>query len=125
MSDDAVLFFAQKPAAAALYEVFERRVLEEVDDVRIRVQKTQISFSNRHLFAAVSLLPVRPKARRPDAYITVTFGLRRRLSSRRIDAVSEPYPERWTHHVLVASAEEIDDELMAWVREAAVFAAMK
>ena len=125
MSDDAVLFFAQKPAAAALYEVFERRVLEEVDDVRIRVQKTQISFSNRHLFAAVSLLPVRPKARRPDAYITVTFGLRRRLSSRRIDAVSEPYPEWWTHHVLVASAEEIDDELMAWVREAAVFAAMK
>ena len=125
MTDDAILFFAQKPAAAALYEVFERRVLAEVDEVRIRVQKTQISFSNRHLFATVSLLPVRPKARRPDVYITVTFGLRRRLDSRRIDAVSEPYPERWTHHVLVASAEEIDDELMAWVRETALFADMK
>ena len=47
------------------------------------------------------------------------------LDSRRIDAVSEPYPERWTHHVLVASAEEIDDELMAWVRETALFADMK
>ncbi|MDE6880134.1 MAG: hypothetical protein K2P20_02115, partial [Oscillospiraceae bacterium] len=33
----------------------------------------------------------------------------------------EPYPNRWTHHVLVASAEEINGELMGWVKEAAAF----
>ena len=32
------------------------------DDVTVKVQKTQISFSNRHNFAFVSLLPVRIKA---------------------------------------------------------------
>lgn len=37
----------------------------------------------------------------------------------------EPYPGRWTHHVLVSGTEEIDDELMGWVKEAAVFSAGK
>ena len=125
MEEEIRLFFAKNPGAAALYEVFQGRVLAEVDNVRIRVQKTQISFFVRHMFAAVSLLPVRPKARRPERYITVTFGLRRRLSSPRIDQATEPYPERWTHHVLIAAEEEIDDELMDWIREAAVFADKK
>ena len=125
MTDETILFFAGKPGAADLYEVFERRVLAEIGDVRIRVHKTQISFSNRHGFAFVSLLPVRPKARRPDPYITVSFGLRHRVDGPRIDAVSEPYPERWTHHVLIAAPSEIDDELMAWVKEAAVFSNLK
>ena len=125
MSDDVLLFFAGKPGAAALYRAFEDRVLAEVDGVRIRVQKTQISFYVRHMFAAVSLLPARPKARRPETYITVTIGLRRRLDSPRVDQAAEPYPERWTHHILLADAAEIDDELMSWVREAAVFADKK
>ena len=122
MTDEEILFFAGKPEALSLYEVFRRRVLEEADIVRIRVQKTQISFANRHNFAFVSFLPARRKAERPDHWITVSFGLRRRLDSRRIDAAVEPYPERWTHHMLVSSPDQIDDELMRWVREAAVFA---
>ncbi len=125
MSDDVLLFFAGKPGASALYRVFEDRVMAEVDGVRIRVQKTQISFYVRHMFAAVSLLPARPKTRRPETYITVTIGLRRRLDSPRVDRAAEPYPERWTHHILLADAAEIDDELMSWVREAAVFADKK
>ena len=39
----------------------------------------------------------------------------------RIDAAVEPYPNRWTHHVLVASEEEIDGELMGWVKAASEF----
>ena len=88
MSDDVLLFFAGKPGASALYRVFEDRVMAEVDGVRIRVQKTQISFYVRHMFAAVSLLPARPKTRRPETYITVTIGLRRRLDSPRVDRAS-------------------------------------
>lgn len=125
MTDEAYLFFAGRPGAAALYEIFERQVLERVENVRIRVQKTQISFSNRYNFAFVSLLPVRRKADRPDEYITVTFGLRRRLDSPRIDAAVQPYPERWTHHVLIAAPEEIDEQLLGWIQEAAVFSARK
>ena len=95
------------------------------DGVKVKVQKTQITFSNRHNFAFVSFLPVRKEKERPEVYIVVTFGLGYRLESTRIDAVVEPYPGRWTYHVLVSGTEEIDDELMGWVKEAAVFSAGK
>ena len=70
-------------------------------------------------------LPARRAKDRPEHYITVTLGLNRRLDSPRVDKASEPYPGRWTHHLLIASWEEIDEELTAWVREAAAFAAGK
>ena len=125
MGPDILFFFNRDPAALPLYEAFETRVLAEIDNVTIRVQKTQITYTNPRVFAAVSFLPVRRKAQRPEHYITVTLGLNRRLDSPRVDAASEPYPTRWTHHLLISSGEEIDDELMTWVREAAAFSASK
>ena len=47
------------------------------------------------------------------------------MESSRIDIATEPYPNRWTHHVLISSIEEIDDELMSWIEEAAGFASIK
>ena len=125
MTPDILFFFQKDPTALPLYEAFEARVLAEVENVTIKVQKTQITYTNPNVFAAVSFLPVRKKPYRPAHYITITLGLNRRLESPRVDAVSEPYPARWTHHLLIASPEEIDDELTAWVKEAAVFSASK
>lgn len=125
MTEEELLFFAGCPEALALYEPFRQQVLAEVEDVGIRVQKTQITFANRHGFAFVSRLPVRRKADRPPVWLTVSFGLRRREPSPRVDGAVEPYPERWTHHVLLSDPSEIDEELMGWIREAAAFAAMK
>ena len=50
--------------------------------------------------------------------LMVTVGLPYRLDSPRVVAASEPYPGRWTHHVLVTEADQIDEELMGWLREA-------
>ena len=47
--------------------------------------------------------------------VIVTLCLPVRLDSPRIVAVSEPYPDRWTHHILVAQENELDDELMGWI----------
>ena len=125
ISGDELFFFNEKPAALPLYEVFVERLLAEIDNVTVKVQKTQISFSNKYNFAFVSFLPVRKAKERPKTYITVTFGLRYKKESPRIDVSSEPYPNRWTHHMLVSSEEEIDDELMGWIKEAAAFSAGK
>lgn len=57
--------------------------------------------------------------------MTVTFGLGYRKDSPRIDMATEPYPNRWTHHVMVESVDDIDVELLAWIDEAAVFAEHK
>ena len=75
--------------------------------------------------ACVSFARVRRKKDCPDCYIVVTFGLEHKAESPRIDIATEPYPNRWTHHVLISELEEIDDELMGWIREAAEFSDRK
>ena len=121
MTPDELLFFDSHPSALPLYEAVKEHITAEIPDVRIEVKKTQISFFKRHMFAAVSFTPVRKAKERPDPFLTVTFGLHCRVDSRRIDAAVEPYPNRWTHHVMIGSAEEADAELMGWIREAAAF----
>ncbi len=123
--EDELLFFAAKPAALPLYEAFRESVLNLWPDTRIEVKKTQISFFNRRMFAAVSFTPVRKTKDRPDPFLTITFGLPYREDSARIDVATEPYPNRWTHHVMIGSREEIDDELLSWITAAADFAERK
>ena len=125
MDQNTLFFFNEHPQAIPLYSAFEERLLSELEGVSIKVQKTQITFANRYGFAFVSFLPARKAKDRPDPYITITLGLNRREGSPRIDQASEPYPGRWTHHLVIGSRSEIDDELMAWVREAYDFAASK
>ena len=125
MDDKLLRFFDQMPEALPLYQKFEREVLFRVEDVHIKVQKTQITYSNRHVFACVSFAKVRKAKERPPVYIVVTFGLAYKKESPRIDIATEPYPNRWTHHVLVSREEEIDGELLGWVEEAAAFSAAK
>ena len=123
--EEILQFFDSHPDAFPLYDKFEKCVTKHVPEVRIKVQKTQISFYNRHMFACVSFARVRKKKDCPDSYIVVTFGLDHRAVSPRIDIATEPYPDRWTHHVLISELSEIDDELMAWMEEAACFSDRK
>lgn len=125
MNGDALLFFDGKPEELSLYEALEARIFSEIENVRLKVSKSQISFYNRHLFACVSFLRVKRKAELPGHYIVLTLGLDRPLESPRAAVVTEPYPGRWTHHFVLSRKEEIDGELMDWVKQAAVFAAIK
>ena len=125
MTEDILFFFDKRKDALPLYETLESRIFREIENVRIKVQKSQISFYNRHLFACVSFVRVRKKKDCPKAYIVVTFGLGHKVESPRIDVATEPYPGRWTHHVLIGEPEAVDGELMAWVKEAAEFSAAK
>ena len=125
MSDDILLFFSQHMDALPLYEKLEGRILAEIPDVKVRVAKTQISFSNKRGFAFVSFNPCRRAKERPAVWMTVSFGLGYRKEAERADVATEPYPGRWTHHVMVGSTAEIDGELLGWLKEAADFSAGK
>ena len=103
--------FDAHPAALPLYEKLKGNILSAVPDARIEVKKTQISFFTKHMFAAVSFAPVRRAKDRPEPFLTVTFGLPCQVMSPRIDAAAKPCPGRWTHHVMIGSAEEADAEL--------------
>ena len=125
MNADILFFFREHMDALPLYERLEALILREIPNVRVKVSKTQISFSDRCGFAYVSFNPSRKAKDRPPVWMTVTFGLGYRLDAPRIDAATEPYPNRWTHHVTVGCEEEIDAELMGWIREAAAYSERK
>lgn len=124
MNADALLFFQKAPQAVPLYAALEEALLGRFPETSIKVQKTQITFSNRYGFGAASL-PRKSMTKGREGCLLLTLGLGRREESPRITAAVEPYPGRWTHHILLSSPEEIDGELMAWVEEAYAFAASK
>ena len=125
MNEDLVSFFSKHPSALPLYEKLEKELRRLVPNLQIRCGATQISFYCPRMFGCVSFLPVRKQRDLPDPYLTVTFGLDQPVSNLRIAAKTEPYPNRWTHHLIICRPEEIDDELLGWMKQAALFAASK
>ena len=125
MDTEILFFFNEHMDALPLYQRLEVLILEQIPDVRIKVSKTQIGFFNKRGFAFVSFNPCRRAKDRPETWMTVTFGLAFRVDDPRIDVATEPYPNRWTHHVTVSRAEDMDGQLLGWIREAAAFSASK
>lgn len=125
MEENVLYFFDGHRDALPLYEKLEEQIRKEIPGTQIRVQKSQISFYDGHLYGCVSFMRLRKKALCPDVYLVVTFGLDCRLNSQRIEAAAEPYPGRWTHHMMITKTEEIDDELIGWMKKAAEFSRQK
>ena len=55
----------------------------------------------------------------------MTLGLSNPLDSERVAVKVEPYPGRWTTHLVIGDVGEIDDELLGWLDEAYAFAEAK
>lgn len=124
MHPDELLFFDKMPAMLPVYARLREQLAAAYPDLGIRVGKSQISFRNRYGFAAASL-PWRRVKGWPAEYLLVSFGLSRRLDDPRIAQAVEPYPNRWTHHVLVETPEAVDENLLRWLDEAYWFAQSK
>ena len=121
---DLLFFFDGHPLELSLYQSLFSRMEPLFPEGHVKVQKTQISFYGRHLFAAASL-PVRPRVGWPAHCLVVTIGLHRHVDSPRVAVAVEPYPGRWTHHILLTREEEIDGELLSWLQEGYAFAQSK
>lgn len=122
---DELMFFNGHTGAIPLYEAFAGELFQRFPATSLRVQKSQITFSNRHVFACVSLARVKRKAELPDPYLVITLGLPYPLGSHRVAVKTEPYPGRWTTHIVVGTQAELDDELWKWVGQAYEFAENK
>lgn len=120
MDSSVLLFFEKMPQALPIYEAFTKRLLKELGPVQVKVQKSQIAFSNRYQFAFI-WHPSRRFRGRKGVYMVVTFGVSHRIEDSRIEAATEPYPNRWTHHVPVATPAELDGELLDWLEQAYAF----
>ena len=65
------------------------------------------------------------KAELPESYMVITLGLSEPLFSQRVAVRTEPYPGRWTHHIVLSTPEELDEELFLWIMAAYAFAETK
>ena len=125
LDTDTLMFFDQHMDILPLYQAFEELLFDSFPVVNKRVQKTQITFSNRHVFACVSFARVKRKTELPMRFIVITLGLPAPLDSERVAVKTEPYPGRWTHHFVVSTPEELDEELLSWIKTAYTFADAK
>jgi hypothetical protein len=123
--NDTLLFFSGHLDALDLFLRLEELLYASFPDMEKRVQKTQISCYAGHMFACVSFTRVRKKAELPRGFLTLTLGLPAPLDSPRVAIKTEPYPGRWTQHIVLSAPEELDEELLSWLRDAYDFAKRK
>lgn len=113
---DPIELLQGHPVAFAVYE----RVLgclDEIGPVEVRTSKSQIAFWRTHGFAYL-WLPGQYLSK-PGAEIVLTIALGREDHSARFKEVAHPAPKHWMHHLEVHRPEDIDDEVIDWLREAA------
>lgn len=124
-TQDTLFFFDRHQAVYPLYECFQKKLLARLPESRIKVQKSQISYYNRHLYACISFLKVKRKSELPEDYFVLTLGLPAPLESNRVAAKTEPYPGRWTTHFVISSPSDLNEELFDWIENAYRFAQSK
>ena len=124
-TQDTLFFFDRHQAVYPLYECFQKKLLARLPESRIKVQKSQISYYNRHLYACISFLKVKKKSELPEDYFVLTLGLPAPLESNRVTAKTEPYPGRWTTHFVISSPSDLNEELFDWIENAYRFAQSK
>ncbi len=111
-------FFSRKPEERSFFDALAQRIFKLFPDVFIKVQKSQIAFCGSRSFCWV-WLPIRDGIKgRPERYLIVSFGLNREIVHPRLVGTMQPVPDRWTHHTILGSTKEIDDELMDWIAQA-------
>ena len=108
-------FFAGFEASRPIFEAL-RAEIEALGPVEVRLSKSQVAFRRRRAFAWAWV---------PDRYLggghaplVLTLSFRERDPSPRWKQVVEPAPGRFTHHLELYAAAEIDDEVRGWLREA-------
>lgn len=109
-------FFASNPLGLAVHA----RVLHALRDlgpVDVRVSKSQVAFRRKRGFAF--LWVPGQYLHHPAVDVVLTIALGRHDPSARFKEVVHPSPTQWIHHLEVRSLDDIDDEVVAWLREAA------
>ena len=115
INEDVLLFFDEHSKALALYEMLMERAFKLFPDTAIRASKTQISLKNKHIYGCISFLRIKKKKELSDDYFILTLRLPFPLETQRTIIITEPYPGRYTNHILISDISDLDDELFSWI----------
>ena len=123
MTADVLAFLGNDPRRLALFEAVEEAI-STLGPSECRVTKSQIAWKNPLNFAFLSR-PRQNGPRWPEGCLLLTFGLGYRVDHPCIFQAVEPYPNRWTHHVILAAPGEVDETIRAFLAAAYVFSQEK
>lgn len=84
-------------------------------DVDVHVTRSQVALRNRTGFA---YLWYPGRYVRSEVPAVLSLALPERLDSPRFKQVGQPSPHVWMHHLELAGPDDLDDEVVAWLREA-------
>lgn len=99
-------------------QLFEalRGMIKSIGTAEIRVTKSQVAFRRRKAFAWM-WIPDK-YLHRKNAPLVLTLSFHHKDVSLRWKEIVEPTPGRFTHHLELYSANDIDDEIRNWLRDA-------
>lgn len=101
--------FERKPAGKNLYEKLKEQLKQHLGEFKVESLECCIHFVSTFTFAAVKIL--RDKVR-------VDFSLSRQVEHPKISHIVKMSAHRYLHFVEITKVEDIDEELMEWIREA-------
>ena len=98
----------REQVVTAIYEKLIRE-LHQFGQLKIEPKKTSIHLGNRFGFTGVYTR---------KNYINLELHLNYRLESNRVSKVEQASANRFHHTIKLSSPEEVDDELLHWLKEA-------
>ena len=108
-------FFAGQTASRTIFDAL-MAATRFVGPTEMRATKSQVAFRRRNIFALV-WMPGK-YLRGKSAPLVLTFSFRPKDPSPRWKEIVEPAPGRFTHHLELWSASDIDHKVRAWLQEA-------
>jgi hypothetical protein len=110
-------FLAGTDSGLAIYRWVQSVLADGGFDFTVNTSKSQVAFRRRRGFAYL-WLPGR-YLRRPNVDVVLSLALGRELPSGRFKEITRSAPAIWMHHLEVHSVADLDDEMAAWLSEAA------
>jgi hypothetical protein len=114
-------FFAGSRLGLVVYRRVNELLTRARPDVTVRASTSQVAFRRRRGFAYLW----RPGTylRNPEAEVVLSIALTRHEPSGRFKEAVHPSPTVWMHHLEIHSVDDVDQEVEAWLLEAADAAA--
>lgn len=103
------------PLAESVYKKVHG-CLEALGPFDVRTTKSQIAFRRKRGFAYL-WQPGRYLTN-PDAEIVLSIALGREVRSDRFKEVVNPAEHHWMHHLEIHDPDDVDEEVVGWLREA-------
>ncbi len=108
-------FFEGRDASREVFEAVHD-AMNSIGTTEVRVSAGQVGFRRSSAFVFAWIPDIYQG--RTDVSLVLTVALPRRIESPRWSQIVEPSPGRFMHHLALRKPRDVDEEVVAWLKEA-------